>query len=396
MTEVEEYEKARQREELREIVSNVMDVSTVQHVPPEERGAIRASGQLRQDADTAYAYLSERLRPLGYTPLLQHDDQDGAAVLAMPGLVMQRPSRLWLAVLLFLLTVASTIFAQGLEPAPGGGISLNIGLGLAFSASLLSILLAHELGHFIVARRLGVNVSYPFFIPMPLTPIGTMGAVISMKEPPPHRRALLSIAIAGPLAGLVVAVPVLLLGLSLSEVRNVAEMEAEARTMAEQAGNPTAAYLLEGNSLLYIGAKYLVFGKFLPGGGEDVLLHPVAWAGWVGLLVTALNLIPAGQLDGGHIFYALVGPRIARMTTAAIVVILAALGFLWVGWFLWAALIFFFGQYRAPLLNEITPLDSRNKALAVLGIIIFVLVFIPIPLQVIEIPLTPTEVGLGW
>jgi membrane-associated protease RseP (regulator of RpoE activity) len=248
-------------------------------------------------------------------------------------------------------------------------------LGLAYSASILSILLAHELGHFLMARRLGVTVSYPFFIPVP-TLIGTMGAFISMKEPPPNRRALLLIAIAGPLAGLVVTIPVLLIGLSLSEVYSTAALEAMAQEMNTE-------FFQEGNSLLYAAAKFVVFGRWLPGGGEDVLIHPVAWAGWVGLLVTALNLMPAGQLDGGHIYYALVGPRVARTTTQVVVVVLVVLGiFFWTGWLLWAVLISIFGQYRAPLLNELTPLDQRYRMLALLGVVVFFLVFIPAPIDI--------------
>jgi membrane-associated protease RseP (regulator of RpoE activity) len=391
---VESYEAARQREDVRTIVADVMDINDVQHVPPAERGIIKATGRLLHEPQAAYAHIAPRLHALGYTPLLQDEAADLAAVVAMPGVVMPSRSRLWLALLLFVITVFSTIFvgSDGLNLVAsalvlGERLSLadfNWGLGLAFSGSLLSILLAHELGHFLAARRMGVAVSYPFFIPMPFTLIGTMGAFIAMKEPPPNRRALLSIAVAGPLAGLVVAIPVLLFGLSISEVRTFESMEAEARAaIAQTEGVESVQLLMEGNSLLYAGAKILVFGRFLPSGGEDVSLHQVAWAGWVGLLVTALNLIPAGQLDGGHIFYALAGPRLARRITWVMVAILIVLGFYWVGWFLWAVLISLFGQYRAPLLNELTPLDTRERWLAVLGLVVFVLVFMPVPLSFI-------------
>jgi Zn-dependent protease len=392
---VEPYELAQQREEVRAIVADIMDIETVQHVSP-ERGIIKATGHLLREPQAAYNHISPQLRELGYTPLLQEEDADTAAVVAMPGLLMPEGSRLWLSLLLFAITVFSTIFVGG------GGLDLaaaalvlgetvtfadfDLLTGLAFSGSLLSILLAHELGHFLVARRLGVAVSYPFFIPMPFTPIGTMGAFIAMKAPPPNRRALLSIAIAGPLAGLVVAIPVLLFGLSISEVRTFESIAAEARaTVAENEEVESLQLLMEGNSLLYAGAKILVFGRFLPSGGEDVSLHQVAWAGWVGLLVTALNLIPAGQLDGGHIFYALAGPRLARRITWAMVAVLLVLGFYWTGWFLWAILISLFGQYRAPLLNELTPLDTRERWLAVLGIVVFALVFMPVPLSFITL-----------
>jgi membrane-associated protease RseP (regulator of RpoE activity) len=376
---VESYESARQRQDLREIAAAVMDVQQVQHMPPEERGIIKLTGELREEPQAAYDYLSPRLRQHGYTPLLQ-DDPAGAALLAVPGLVINRESRLWLSLLLFALTIASTIFVGGQELT-----GYSLGHGLAFSASLLSILLAHELGHFLAARRLGVAVSYPFFIPLPVSIIGTLGAFISMKEPPPDRRALLSIAIAGPLAGLVVAIPVLLLGLSLSEIKTFDQMEQEARAAIERRDDvEQVAYFTEGNSLLYAGAKVLVFGRFVPTEDADVDLHPVALAGWVGLLVTALNLTPAGQLDGGHIFYALAGPRAARTLTWFIVAVAVVLGFFWQGWLIWAALIALLGRFRAPLLNELTPLDEQHRRLAVIAIIVFILVFTPVPFTTME------------
>ncbi len=369
----ESYVEARQREDLRVIAAEVMDISSVRHVEPAERGAIRLVGTLLRDPESAYAYIEPRFKALGYTPLLQenHDTEDDAAVLAMPGLLQQSESRLWLALLLFVLTVGSTFFVGSLQ-AEG----FSIGLGLAYSASILSILLAHELGHYLTARRLGVAVSYPFFIPVPLPPLGTLGAFISIKAPPPDRRSLLAIAIAGPVAGLVVAIPVLLLGLSLSEVQT---FEAIARE--------TDVILMEGNSLLYAAAKIAVFGQFLPDGVQDVSLHPVAWAGWVGLLVTALNLMPAGQLDGGHIFYALFGARIARYASWVMAAVAVTLGLLlgWTGWFLWAFLILIFGRYHAPLLNELVPLDNRQRIIAIIGLVLFLLVFTPNPLRIVEL-----------
>lgn len=363
----EAFEAAVRAESLREIAAEVMHVTAVQPATQEYRGALRLRGELKIDAQAAYTHIAPRFRALGYTPFLRHD-QDGVAIIAVPGTVTASESRLWLSLVLFALTVASTVFVGGWHPGPDGSAQYSLGLGLAFSTALLSILLAHELGHFLVARRLGVSVSYPFFIPMPLFLLGTMGAFIAMKEPPPDRRALLSIAIAGPLAGLVVAIPVVVLGLYLSEIR----------PLVLESG-----ILLEGNSLLYAALKIAVFGRFLPSGGEDVLLHPVALAGWAGLLVTGLNLIPAGQLDGGHILFALFGARVARMVTWVIAVILVAMGFLWPGWFVWAALIMLFGQQRAPLLNEVTPLTPRMQLLAVLGLVVFMLVFTPTPITII-------------
>lgn len=346
------------------IAAEVMEIETMQPAAAGPPGALSIHGHLRMEAAAAYAHLAPRFRTLGYTPLLRQE-RNGVDLLALPGTITADRSRLWVALLLFALTVASTVFVGGWTAGADGGAQYSLGLGLAYSAALLSILLAHEMGHFLMARRLGVAVSYPFFIPMPVLFLGTMGAFIAMKEPPPDRRALLSIGIAGPLAGLVVAIPVLFLGLHLSEVQ---PLVIEPNT------------ILEGNSLLYAAMKIAVFGRFLPSNGEDVMLHPVALAGWAGLLVTGLNLLPAGQLDGGHILFALFGPQVARIVTWVIAAGLLAMGFLWPGWFIWAILITLLGQRRAPLLNEVTPLDRRMQLLAILGLIVFVLVFVPRPI----------------
>jgi membrane-associated protease RseP (regulator of RpoE activity) len=139
--------------------------------------------------------------------------------------------------------------------------------------------------------------------------------------------------------------------------------------------------MMEGNSILYALIKVLLFGRFLPSGGWDVFLHPVAFAGWAGLLVTGLNLIPAGQLDGGHIVAAALGDR-ARTLTMALTGALALMGLLWQGWFLWALLVFFFGRRRAVPLDDVTPLKPWEKGLAAAMMVLFVLVFTPIPLEV--------------
>ncbi len=203
--------------------------------------------------------------------------------------------------------------------------------GWPFAVSLMAILGCHEFGHYLVGRHHGVHVTLPYFIPMPFSSIGTMGAFINMKEPPKNRKVLLDIGIAGPLAGLVVAIPVLLIGLSLSQVTR---LQVEPGQMIQ----------MEGNSVLYLLSKFAVFGQLLPSpatyagvnpflywlryffsgtplplGGLDVNLSQVAWAGWIGLLVTAMNLIPAGQLDGGHVLYVLFGQKKARSLPAVCV-----------------------------------------------------------------------------
>jgi membrane-associated protease RseP (regulator of RpoE activity) len=317
------------------------------------------------------------------------------------GVLESKPSNPRINILLFLLTVFSVLFAGALYaydgPEPEGILDLlgeimrSLPAGIPFAVSMLGILLAHEFGHYLAGRRHRAQVTLPYFIPFPLSPFGTMGAFIQMKAPPKNKRILLDIGIAGPIAGLVVAIPVLLLGLSLSEVKPL-EI------------NPGEGLSLEGNSLLYLLAKLIVFGKLLPApqsydglapalywvryfftgqplplGGLDVMISPIAWAGWAGLLVTSLNLIPAGQLDGGHMLYVLIGKRATKLLPF-ILAFLVFLGFFWSGWWLWAGLIFFLGRIHAEPLDQITPLDRRRKFLAILGILIFVLVFTPVPL----------------
>jgi len=165
--------------------------------------------------------------------------------------------------------------------------------GLVYSVSIMGILLVHEMGHYLAARWHRVDASLPYFIPIPFEPIGTFGAVIRMRKPPDTRTSLLDIGCAGPLAGLVVAVVVCYIGLRLSTVLPLDTL-------------PRGS-IMEGNSLLYLLLKWLAHPEMGP--ADDVFLHPVAWAGWLGLLVTSLNLLPAGQLDGGHVVYAMAGPR---------------------------------------------------------------------------------------
>jgi len=349
----------------------VADVFAVYDVTTSYRGSrtVRLRGQLLVEASEAYPRVASHFRELGYTPLFRRE-QDMEVIFAIPGpLPTSVRQQLWVPVILFLLTLASVLFvgaAMGQAPTKDLLTLHGILRGWPFAASLLSILAAHELGHYFVARHFGIPVSLPHFIPMPLTPLGTMGAVINMKGPPRDRRQLLATGAAGPLAGIVLAIPILVLGLCLSEVRRV----------------PTwSPVLIEGDSLLYILLKFLVFGRRLPGGGMDVFLHPVAFAGWAGLMVTGINLIPVGQLDGGHIIYALLGHRYARWLNWVIIAALMALGFLWQGWFLWAGLLFFFSQRRTLILDELTELDTPRKLLGLLMVLLFILTFVPIPMR---------------
>jgi membrane-associated protease RseP (regulator of RpoE activity) len=387
-------------DELRAAVAQVMAIDDTTF-GEDKRFAARFRGQLKTDSVKAYSWLAEKFHPLGYTPLFRNEG-GRHVILAVKGVIEHRVSPAWVNVLLFGLTILSALWTGGLYAYPGPLNSVadvyRVGLsqllnGWPFAVSLLGILLAHELGHYIAARVHNVAVTLPYFIPLPFpySVFGTLGAFIQLKSPPTNRRALLDIAIAGPLAGFVVAVPILIYGLiSSAPLRSIPP---------EQVGG------FEGNSIFYVLIKYLVFGKLLPepasygnlppllymlrfylfgfplpAGGQDVFLNQVAWAAWAGLLVTGLNLIPAGQLDGGHTLYVLIGKR-ARRVLPFILVALILLGFFWVGWFLWAALIFFLGRAYAEPLDQITELDPKRKVLAVAALILFVLVITPIPLS---------------
>jgi membrane-associated protease RseP (regulator of RpoE activity) len=339
------------------------------YVPTGKGDAIRFRGRLTLAADQAYERLAQRFGALGYTPLLRKDDdQLHDVVLAVPGTLRKANQRLGVAAVLFGLTLISCLFA-GAQMVEGiTTVNWDLLQGLPYAVSLLAILTAHELGHYVAARRLGSPTSLPYFIPMPFG-FGTLGAVINMVAPPRNRRHLLTIAVAGPLAGLIVAIPVLVIGLTLSRVEPLPV---------------SGPYSMEGNSLLYAGLKYMVFGQLLPSNGVDVFIHQVAFAGWAGLLVTGLNLIPAGQLDGGHIVFAMFGEKIANIFLWAVLAVLVVLAFFWPGWAIWVLLIFFLGRLRAEPLDDLTQLTSRQRLVALAMILVFFLVFTPIPMRVIS------------
>ena len=382
---------------LNNIVSRVFRYDDVTLGDPKKGYFLRYRGELLRDSLEAYDQLAEGLRPYDITPLFRIEE-GCQTVLLVRGTIQPKPSRVWINILLFALTVLSVLFAGATMaytgPLPADDLGkirvyiTHIWVGWPFAVSLLAILLAHEFGHYFVGRARGAAVTLPYFIPFPLSPIGTMGAFIQMKSIPRNKRALFDLAVAGPLAGLVVAIPVLLLGLSQSSLAMVTALSGGSA---------------EGNSLLYLLAKFVVFGKLLPAplnltglpllfhwisyffigspspvGSTDVFINQVAWAGWVGLLVTFLNLIPAGQLDGGHVIYAVFGKRVNRIVPV-ILVFTVLLGLFWSGWWLWAFLIFFLGRSHAEPLDQITQLGSRRKALAVLMLVIFLLVLMPVP-----------------
>ncbi|MEX2224256.1 MAG: site-2 protease family protein [Candidatus Rokuibacteriota bacterium] len=352
---------------------NIEDVFRVER--QEVRGATFGwGGRLLVEPARALTLIEPRLKRFGYTPFLGRQG-DLVWIRAVPLADVAERSRSGVNLLLFALTVLSTLAAGCLITGSFPFVTFNPFLqplrlldGVPFSFTLIAILGTHEFGHYFTARYYGASVSLPFFIPAP-PPIflfGTMGAVIRMRSPARDRNSLFDIAVAGPLAGLVVAVPALLLGLSWSRVGMVL---------------PDQGAITFGDSLLMRLLTWMVFGPIPP--GMDVYVHPVALAGWVGLFVTALNLFPVGQLDGGRIAYALVGPWHRRVSIITFVGLLA-LGavFRSANWVVFGALVLLLmGFHHAPPLDDLTPLSRRRYALGLFCLLLLIALIPPVPIR---------------
>lgn len=275
----------------------------------------------------------------------------------------------WLHIILFFLTFLSTLAVGALNE----GVNIikepgKIYAGLPFSATLLFILLAHEFSHYLSSKRHNVQATLPYFIPAP-TLFGTLGAFIKIKSPITTRNALMDIGASGPIAGFIVSLVASTSGLFLSKVVAVKK---------------TVGMITLGDSLLFSGLSRLIVGN-VPD-NYDVLLHPVAFAGWIGLFVTALNLIPIGQLDGGHIVYALIGDKQVNLSKALIGVMIGLGLFVWEGWLIWAVLLIILGFRHPPIIYSEAPLDARRRKIGWAAVVIFILTFIPMPINIIEGP----------
>jgi membrane-associated protease RseP (regulator of RpoE activity) len=284
-------------------------------------------------------------------------------------------------VLLLALTIGSTTFFGGFHyesfaadfgaafpDLSGTGFWLN---GLWYSATVLAILGCHEMGHYLACRRYDVDASLPFFLPAPLPLTGTLGAFIRIRQRIPTKVALFDIGVAGPIAGFVVAVPCLLIGLSLSHVVALPE-----EFTGFELGEP----------LLFKGLSWLVWGT-IPD-GYSLNMHPMAFAAWFGLIATALNLFPIGQLDGGHISYAVLGRR-STYVTLGMVAVAVALTVFSMSWLVWTVMLVvmlvIFGPHHPPTLDEHEPLDDTRLMLAVFAALMFVLCFTPAPIEPLEL-----------
>jgi len=335
-------------------------------------------GHLSLDPAEAYALLSERFLELGYTPLFR-SQQGFDYVIALPHVFKSqdgaaRSPRHWVPnlILLLLTLVTTTLMGAVLEQGP---LLLDNPLllletprliltGIPASLTIMSILGIHELGHYFVARRHGLETTLPYFIPVPFG-FGTFGALIRIRTPWENRKALFDVGLAGPLAGLVVALPLFFIGLMLSP---------------HQPPLPDSTTL--GSPLLLQGIERIVYALRGIPPGHEIYVNAMTFAAWFGLVVTGFNLLPAGQLDGGHVAYAVLG-RWGKMVAAAVMVGLVGLGLLmWRSLLFWAAFIFISGwQHPAPL-NALEPLGRKRTLIGLLVFVLTALLFTPSPFAI--------------
>jgi membrane-associated protease RseP (regulator of RpoE activity) len=320
--------------------------------------------------------LREEMAQHNYIPMIVYDKGEHIITVAKKPTAKYRSTNVNLVMLA--ITVFTTIFAGTLE---WGGFEnlpdkelfapMTILMGtLTFALPLMAILAVHELSHYFAARRRKVAASLPFFIPS-IPPLGTFGAFISLRDPIPNKKTLLEIGVAGPLAGFLLTIPIGILGLILTN--DAARL---APTNIPPGGGLGIVF-----PLMYSWLEYLVPLK------GDFMIHPTAFAAWVGFLVTALNLLPVGQLDGGHVARALLGSN-AKYLSWATIAVLVGLGLsgLYLGWLLFAVIILFLGVRHPPPLNDMTKLDLKRKAVGVATFVVLIIAFVPIPL----VSLNPT------
>jgi Zn-dependent protease len=333
---------------------------------------VQFEGFLRRSPPDALKRINEAIASFKLQAFLTEGEHDHVRVTLVPAGradLPARPPNWWVHGALLLLTFVTTTWAgashQGVNLLDDPG---RFAIGLPYSVGLLLILGAHELGHYFAARRHRIQVTPPYFIPAPFA-LGTFGAFISMRGPVPDRRALFDVAVAGPLAGLAFAIPALLFGLRHS------------RVVVNDAGPAlTHAGVEIGSSFLMATLSNLALGPTAVE-GHQLLLHPLAFAGWLGLLVTALNLLPIGQLDGGHIAHALFGSR--RSHTISVVALFALFFlalFVWPGLMMWAFIVFFLaGTHDTPAVDDLTPLGPLRQALGCFAFALLAFILIPVP-----------------
>lgn len=343
--------------------------------------AMICRGQLRTSPTEAYETVKENVRRqfgdrflvifqegmqgkpvFALVPNPQAQTQGTAKALTRPGLA------LGLLTVTLLTTTSAGARLMGLTEAQRQADPSLIWQGLPYALALMVILGCHEMGHYLTARRYRMEATLPYFIPFPLF-LGTFGAFIQLRSPVPHRRALFDVGIAGPLAGLVVTIPLLIWGLTQSTV--VPIPESGSSLLSFEALSPTASVMLALLIKVALGSQI--------GVDQAVALHPVAIAGCLGLIVTALNLMPVGQLDGGHIVHAMYGQRTGAVIGQIARLLVLGLAFVHSELLLWAILLFLIPAVDQPALNDISELDSRRDILGLLALTLLVLIVLPLP-----------------
>ena len=289
---------------------------------------------------------------------------------AVPYLSAVRPRKFpWVNVALFIATCFSTLLMgsllmmgfNGMSPSTGIWDPANLVLGLPFSLAIMSILFAHEMGHYLTCRYYGIDASLPYFIPF-INPVGTMGAFIKIRAPIQNRAALLEVGVSGPIAGFVVAVAVLIISMPYARFVSPETLEDG---------------ILLGEPLIFKAIEYVA--GMTPPEGMDTYLHPVSFAAWFGFLATALNLLPAAQLDGGHITYALFRSY-HRWISVGVIAILIPLAILYfAGWWVWIVVLLMLRLNHPPTLDDSLPLRRRHAILGWIGLILLILCFTPAP-----------------
>jgi membrane-associated protease RseP (regulator of RpoE activity) len=336
-------------------------------------GEVILKGHLRDQLLISDAIITDRMQGLPGNAQLLNSLPNVVIRVQTPGEIGKRNIP-WLNILLFILTVFSTILGganlEGIDVLGNPRIIIEnplnvIKTGIPFSFALLAILVCHEFGHYIMSRRNGVKVSLPYFVPFPNI-VGTLGAVIRSKSPFINRRQLLEVGAAGPIAGVVIAIPLLIWGTLNS------------RFIPEPTS--TAGMINLGSSLV-IALIDKLFSP-APPAGYIAIIHPVAFAGWVGLMVTMLNLMPIGQLDGGHVLYALFG-KLQHKLAYIFMAILVALSFYWVGWLIWIVFGLVLRPNHPPTVLDEIPLERKHYIIGYTCILIFILSFIPVPISII-------------
>jgi membrane-associated protease RseP (regulator of RpoE activity) len=366
------YESLLQRQtnivtDLRGEVENLMRLMDVK---TSERGdSVVFVGRLLTSADKAFETLRDRFRKLGYTLLLRHENGEDL-VIAQKGVSIFSRSNPLINLALLLVTLLTTTLAgatfANVNVLPALQLALDgnfaslfsaMAAGAPFATTLLLILGVHEMGHYVAGKLHGAAVTLPYFIPMPFG-LGTLGAFIQLKSPVEDRKALFDIGLAGPVAGFIVALPLMIIGLMAS-------------TIVPATSGQTIGYSILVDWLAKVFTPHAA--------GYSIQLNPIAIAAWFGILITGFNLLPMGQLDGGHVAYAVLG-KAARPLAYLTFAVMLVMGFtVWSGWFTWAFLALLMGLAHNGPLNDITPLDPVRKMIGILTFVWFILIITPKP-----------------